>query len=769
MQRAEMRPSPIIRARIFSYLYFGLRRFGMHKVVEFIPLLLHMSLLLFFAGLVAFLIPVNRALMTMTAILLGVIAAAYAYLTVLPIFSSDSPYRTALSNVVWGLFRRFSVLLHSRPRCNSDEESIIPHHGSPVPTKTIPTMVEIMTRDAVQKSTKRDERDARAIIWTVQSLTDDNELEPFVEALPELIWGPTGRRTGHDDMIKLLLHTGELRLVSRIEGLLRSCDTGLLPPDRETRRRIFCIKALWAIGYFSASNNSMRNSFPVFDPSILRSRLADTALVKSHLTSTYSLVRWNGFQSLSALIREIISVLENAGNSNSTRLQDPHVLLQTAQREAERQGYSDLSEVFSSLIAIHPVDTPVLFQRARDACITFDDAAYDILTEYLCSCATLEDEPYEFDATCRMMVERLPVPPTPQLEIKLKTSFNNIIDQHGDKLNVHREPHHIDGIVGTILKLLPESFDAEFARHVVLYLMCRTIPSKALYRGLGQCNPKFIGSLLTTSLASNARDLHTKLAQIFWFAVDRSRSVLAHFDEETLAAVSGVPHLFVSSCAVAVLKTRILMAGAEIPPDQLNALMDRLQIPNLAFDVPTSMSTTARWKEGLFLILMDFLEKTDELSMSDEWNHERAADVFRFLVAVHPWERVSHSLQRRFAAWFLKKVVALHTQLIKVILYWNNRALLESLDDHVARRTICEALNTYLVTFSDKQGESMLYNNILAWLVELDPLPSENIPIDPTALTAPITTTTSSGSHQSEKIDGGPSQSSIPALNFVQC
>ncbi|KAJ7627732.1 hypothetical protein DFH06DRAFT_1227052 [Mycena polygramma] len=59
IQRADMRPSPIIRARIFSYLYFGIRRFGMHRMVEFIPLLLHLSLLFFFAGLVAFLYPVN--------------------------------------------------------------------------------------------------------------------------------------------------------------------------------------------------------------------------------------------------------------------------------------------------------------------------------------------------------------------------------------------------------------------------------------------------------------------------------------------------------------------------------------------------------------------------------------------------------------------------------------------------------------------------------------------------------------------------------------
>jgi len=160
-----MRPSPIVRARIFSYFYFGLRRFGMHKMVEFIPLLLHMSLLLFFAGLMAFLIPVHRGLMIMTAVLLGLISAAYAYLTVLPIFSSDSPYRTPLSTVVWGSFRHLSVLLHSRLPYFSDEESIIPPQGSPVPMKAMPTMVEIMTPDAIQKSTKRDERGARAIVY----------------------------------------------------------------------------------------------------------------------------------------------------------------------------------------------------------------------------------------------------------------------------------------------------------------------------------------------------------------------------------------------------------------------------------------------------------------------------------------------------------------------------------------------------------------------------------------------------------------------------
>ncbi|KAJ7602304.1 hypothetical protein DFH06DRAFT_1023972, partial [Mycena polygramma] len=55
LHKTDMHSAPAIRARIFSYLYYGLKRFHMHTVVEIIPLLLHGSLILFFGGLVAFL------------------------------------------------------------------------------------------------------------------------------------------------------------------------------------------------------------------------------------------------------------------------------------------------------------------------------------------------------------------------------------------------------------------------------------------------------------------------------------------------------------------------------------------------------------------------------------------------------------------------------------------------------------------------------------------------------------------------------------------
>ncbi|KAJ7615240.1 hypothetical protein DFH06DRAFT_903166, partial [Mycena polygramma] len=97
LHRTEKHPSPIRRARIFSFLYFGLRRFGMHTAVDLIPLLLHVSLILFLAGLVAFLIPINRIMVGLIASILGGFLVIYAILTVLPILRLDSPFRTPFS------------------------------------------------------------------------------------------------------------------------------------------------------------------------------------------------------------------------------------------------------------------------------------------------------------------------------------------------------------------------------------------------------------------------------------------------------------------------------------------------------------------------------------------------------------------------------------------------------------------------------------------------------------------------------------------------
>ncbi|KAJ7612866.1 hypothetical protein DFH06DRAFT_1015086 [Mycena polygramma] len=103
IHRTEIRTAPLIRARTFSFLYFGLKRFNLHMLVDIIPLLLHLALFFFFAGLVAFLIPVNTGMAILTAGILLVLTAVYSVFTLFPLIYLESPYRTPLSGTFWRL------------------------------------------------------------------------------------------------------------------------------------------------------------------------------------------------------------------------------------------------------------------------------------------------------------------------------------------------------------------------------------------------------------------------------------------------------------------------------------------------------------------------------------------------------------------------------------------------------------------------------------------------------------------------------------------
>ncbi|KAJ7100447.1 hypothetical protein C8R44DRAFT_988498 [Mycena epipterygia] len=92
LHKTEIRPSPVRRARVFSFLYYGVSRFGIHAIVDIIPLLLHLALVLFFAGLSAFLLPINALMTGIVASMLAVFLALYAVITVLPAISLDCPY-----------------------------------------------------------------------------------------------------------------------------------------------------------------------------------------------------------------------------------------------------------------------------------------------------------------------------------------------------------------------------------------------------------------------------------------------------------------------------------------------------------------------------------------------------------------------------------------------------------------------------------------------------------------------------------------------------
>ncbi|KAF8198729.1 hypothetical protein K438DRAFT_1823623 [Mycena galopus ATCC 62051] len=579
-------------------------------------------------------------------------------------------------------------------------------------------MVEVMTHDAVRKSSERDERDARAMVWTVRSLTDNDELEPVLEALPDLIRGPNERRRGYDDMINMLLETPDIHLVSRTEDLLRSCDSGLLPPALETHRRTICIKALWSIAYFVASDVSTRHIFPVFDHKILgvRWQLGDTVLfssVNSYLISAHALVRWCGFCSVSALIRTL------RADGNTIVDHDLRLRLKMIQTRAIQYGFLKFGASIARLISD---DGPLDISVVNDALTSFGYTVYDILEEYLRHSAMLADRPYEFEPTCAIIQQiRDDVPPPNQrVQDDLKTTFILIIGFLDKKLPNDPGVHHIDIVVDTIFRLIQTSeyselLDPIFTDAFGSYLVSRT---GAWNRILEQCDPKWLGTLLTKNLAPGRRSID-KTMVVIWSLCCHGR--LAYFSEETLAAVSSPPHcdFSVAMHVIPVLKSHILTAAAEGPRDDLDGLMDRLGIPN------TPTTTTERWEDGHAAILFQFLEQYSTL-VYDESNSKQMIGTVQFLARSRPSSRISLSLQKQFATWFTNLLESgSHPDIIKTLVSSKNPVPLdaEAFNDPVARSRIRTALIKYKATITGVDVDSYSFTSrivIDTLLIELN-------------------------------------------------
>jgi hypothetical protein len=79
-----------------AYFANGVDRMHIPWAVEGLPTLLHLSLFLFFGGLVIFLFNVNQEVFTLCVCWIGLFSMVYGLITVLPLIWHDSPYYTPL-------------------------------------------------------------------------------------------------------------------------------------------------------------------------------------------------------------------------------------------------------------------------------------------------------------------------------------------------------------------------------------------------------------------------------------------------------------------------------------------------------------------------------------------------------------------------------------------------------------------------------------------------------------------------------------------------
>ncbi|KAJ7362980.1 hypothetical protein DFH08DRAFT_328819 [Mycena albidolilacea] len=461
MHKADMRSAPAIRARVFSYLYYWLKRFKMHTVVGIIPLLLHMSLLFFFAGLVAFLIPVNFAVTLVTGILLFILAAVYVLLTSLPLVYVDCPYRTPLSGTLWQLKQRIPKI---KQYLGTSSKTL-----SKQMTSQIETMVEAMFQKARSDSSDKLYRDKNALVWTMKSLADDAELEPFFEAVPDILWGPTARRTIYEEHIKAFIDDKDphVRLLERIQTLYKSCDTGLLTAQASSRRRISCYQATWAIGSLTTPSH-------FFDPTLFN-HIANAShgnsddKVVHYSLSAVAMSRWASFCAAQNLLKETLIQLNacNSGISNS--------LGQSAIKLSQQKLLYCLQSLkLYSIILHHPHSLDELSLRLNRITEEFGDpyttVPFRILIDYLSEASQFPSPPFRFEETQRCISPpKSDIPLTRRWLADLEGRLEKIIYDHLYEMNTNNDSTHwLDGIVSTMMSYwvpseagtptLPQSF-----------------------------------------------------------------------------------------------------------------------------------------------------------------------------------------------------------------------------------------------------------------------------------------------------------------------
>ncbi|KAF5369069.1 hypothetical protein D9758_002975 [Tetrapyrgos nigripes] len=295
LHKTTMRPSPVVQARVLAFSYFGLRRFGMHTFVDTIPILLHISLFFFFAGLVAFLLPVSFPLMCLMAGVLAGFMLIYCGLSYIPLVFLDAPYRTPLSDFLWRSGNRlhgYIIRLHGL-------------HGDL-------SLTEAMIEKSLQESS---DRDSQCMEYTMKQLNFDTELVPMFEAIPEAVLSPRGGvRLENFKLVASLIQSSEPEnsIVSRISHFISISGTSS-DPANQVRDMTYCLKALRSLALLviqKPTQNDVDDTLMFwFDRSLLQVLAVSDTTLRDHITPAIALVRASRLQSLKRCIDMVAQFL----------------------------------------------------------------------------------------------------------------------------------------------------------------------------------------------------------------------------------------------------------------------------------------------------------------------------------------------------------------------------------------------------------------------------------------------------------------------------
>jgi Family of unknown function (DUF6535) len=186
------RYSPHKRARIRAFFSDGVDQLYLPLAVEALPTLIHLSLFLFFSGLLVYLFNINHTVFNVVGWWVGLSAGVYACVTFMPIFRNDSPYYAPLSSPVWYLYtgilyaifetlwflRNRLVRLFRRQTLMSFDVWRRTYRE-----RLLQGIVKT-AQDTATNSKLSGEIDGNVLKWTFDALEEDHELQQFFDGIP---------------------------------------------------------------------------------------------------------------------------------------------------------------------------------------------------------------------------------------------------------------------------------------------------------------------------------------------------------------------------------------------------------------------------------------------------------------------------------------------------------------------------------------------------------------------------------------------------------
>ena len=250
---------PRDRARVRGLLFLGVLKYRMPRTFEVAALLLHLSVFLFFAGLVLFFFTIFKAVAIAISICVGLFGFVYLILTVLPCLDYRSPYVTPFSSIWWYCWHTSLgfFTLSARWLLKRLHGILVPYNRGNITSPKQRTLRDWWER--LDASVKKHEKrlkdgirgtilwramdasvdvDPKTLTWLLNGppLADKSKIQEFLARIPG------------DTIVQLMCCPVQYRSIftQYLSTLMRSCTPTSIGLDEDTRKRrlLVCLNAI---------------------------------------------------------------------------------------------------------------------------------------------------------------------------------------------------------------------------------------------------------------------------------------------------------------------------------------------------------------------------------------------------------------------------------------------------------------------------------------------------------------------------------------------